>query len=593
MDYEQNESVRNQSMGTLLKKIFKESGQYPFLLSSFIIFISVTALLEALGPMVLRWTIDHGVVAGSVDNIKMGLIYFGGLQLLLSISIFMFIWAAGLLGERLQYILRKKTFNKLQDLSFSFFDKHQVGRIMSRVTSDTLRISDLATWHLLDTLWGSLHIVTSLIFMLLINWKLALIIFASMPFLVWIAMKFKGHIIREFRKVRSLNSRMTGAYNETISGVKIIKSLVREDENLKDFSAVSSDMNKAAYRASWLSAMFLPAVQLMTAVALGAVFLVGGHEIQVGGLSLGSLQAFIGYITFMMYPIQDIARVFSEMQRGLASAERVFDLIEQEPSIKDLTNDSLPPIEGSIEFDNVGFHYSPDKPILENFNLKVKPGETIALVGPTGGGKSTIVNLVGRFYEPTSGILKIDGRDYKDYTQLSLQSQLGIVLQTPHLFSGTIEDNIRYGRLDATREEIEEAARLACAHDFIQQFPKGYEEDVGEGGNLLSVGQKQLISLARAILARPKIIILDEATSSVDTLTEANIQEGMDNLMAGTTSFVVAHRLSTIRKANRILVVEKGQIIEAGTHKELLKAGGHYHDLYIRQYRVDRMSTVI
>jgi len=307
-------------------------------------------------------------------------------------------------------------------------------------------------------------------------------------------------------------------------------------------------------------------------------------------ITIGGIQAFISYVTFMLWPIQDIARVFAEMQHSMASAERIFSLIDSDPEVKDRENAiSTESIFGDIEFDHVHFSYEDNIPVLDDLSLVVKKGETIALVGPTGGGKTTIVNLLCRFYEPKKGQILINGTDYTRYTLQSIQSKVGIVLQTPHLFSGTIRENLRYGRLDATDTEIEEAAHIAGAHEFITKMEKGYEEQVGEGGNLLSVGQKQLISLARAVLAKPEIFVMDEATSSVDTLTEALIQKGMDSLMKRTTSFVIAHRLSTIKRANRIIVIENGKIMEMGTHTELLKQGGKYYRLYTKQFR-DQMT---
>jgi ATP-binding cassette subfamily B protein len=345
-------------------------------------------------------------------------------------------------------------------------------------------------------------------------------------------------------------------------------------------------MYRASYRAAWLSALFLPAVQMISAVAVGSIAWYGGLQVQWGGMTIGGIQAFVSYITFMLWPVQDLARVYAEMQHSVASAERVFSLIDSVPEVTDQPGAMDPgTIQGDIEFDHVYFYYEPGKPVLTDFTLTVKRGETIALVGSTGGGKSTIVNLLCRFYEPRRGTIHIGGQDYTRLSLHAIQSRIGVVLQTPHLFSGTIRENIRYGRLDATDEEIEEAARLAGAHDFIVTLEKGYDEEVGEGGSLLSVGQKQLISLARAVLAQPEIFVMDEATSSVDTLTEALIQKGMEALMKDRTSFVIAHRLSTIKRADRILVIENGAIVEMGSHAELLRARGHYYRLYTQQFR--------
>jgi ATP-binding cassette subfamily B protein len=436
-----------------------------------------------------------------------------------------------------------------------------------------------------------LNIATAMFFMLLINWQLALLVLAVIPVLLAVAIFFRRRILVQFRQVRRINSKITGAYNENISGVRVVKALGREDENLREFNVLTSDMYRAGYRAAWLSALFLPAVQVISSVAIAAVIWYAGVEALnpsglMAGLTIGGIQAFISYVTFMMWPIQDMARVYAEMQNSVASAERVFSLLDTQPDIVDLPQArDFGSVRGEVRFENVDFYYEQEKPVLADFNLAIRQGETIALVGATGGGKSTIVNLLSRFYEPKAGVVRINGVDYREMTMHALQSRIGMVLQTPHLFSGSIRENIRYGCLDASDAEIEAAARVAGAHDFISALPKGYDQEVGEGGVLLSVGQKQLISLARAVLADPEIFIMDEATSSVDTLTEALIQRGMEALMQGRTSVVIAHRLSTIRRADRIVVIEGGKIAEMGTHGELLRAQGHYYSLYTQQFR--------
>jgi ATP-binding cassette subfamily B protein len=425
-----------------------------------------------------------------------------------------------------------------------------------------------------------------MVFMMLISWRLALVVLIIVPIMIAAAIWFRRRILMQFRDVRRLNSKLTGAYNENISGVRVVKALVREEQNLAEFSERSSEMYVASYRAAWLSALFLPSIQIIGALGLGAIVWYGGWQVQFGSLTIGGIQAFLSYVTFMLWPIQDMARVFAEMQRSVASAERVFSLMDAEPDITDRPG-SIDPgtIRGEISFEHVDFYYEQDNPVLTDFCLHVRPGERIALVGPTGGGKSTIVNLICRFYEPKVGVIRIGGHDYIGLTQQAIQSRIGMVLQTPHLFSGTVRENIRYGRLDATDKEIEQAARLAHAHDFIVEMEQGYDEPVGEGGGLLSVGQKQLISLARAVLADPDLFIMDEATSSVDTLTEARIQKGMEAIMRGRTSFIIAHRLSTIKTADRILVIGDGRIAEMGTHRELIRARGHYYSLYTKQFR--------
>lgn len=558
----------------------------------FLVTIAITAFLDSVFTLLSKRMVDDAIIARNTTVLYQTVGMYGGLVLVQAGLVLGFIFLAGILGERVQYDLRKKLFNHLQELSFSYFSRTPVGWIMSRVTSDSERIAQLVTWGMLDVTWAIISVISSLTFMAIINWRLALIVLALIPILLVVAVWFKTRILVEYRNVRKLNSKITGEYNQNITGVRVVKALGREQANLDEFSLLASDMYRASFRAAWLSALFLPAVQIISAVAVGSIVFYGGLQAPYGGMTIGGIQAFISYVTFMMWPIQDLARVYADMQHAIASAERSFSLVDARPEVADRPGASDPgTIRGDIEFDHVDFWYEPDKPVLTDFNLKVKAGETIALVGPTGGGKSTIVNLVGRFYEPKQGVIRIGGRDYTELSLHAIHSRLGVVLQTPHLFSGTIRENLRYGRLDATDQEIEEAARLAGAHDFIITLEKGYDAEVGEGGNRLSVGQKQLISLARAVLARPEIFIMDEATSSVDTITEALIQRGMERLMEGRTTFIIAHRLSTIKRADRILVIENGGISEMGTHAELLRKRGHYYKLYTQQFRQERSAA--
>jgi ATP-binding cassette subfamily B protein len=589
-EYEfQEEEFTTQFNGRIVARILAQTKPHWPYLVLFLILIGLVSLLDSYFTFLSKRIIDEGIVAQDQSALIQIIIQYGALIVVQAAGVFGFIYFTGILGEKVRYDLRKKLFNHLQALSLSYYSVTPVGWIMSRVTSDTDRIAELVTWGLLDVTWGIMNITTAAIFMFIIDWRLALIVLAIIPVILVVAAVFKKRILVQFREARKLNSKITGSYNENITGVRVTKGLRRERKNLEAFDELTSDMYRASYRAAWLSALFLPVVQLISAVAVGLIVWYGGWQTSLGALTIGGIQAFVGYVTFMIWPIQEMARVYAEMQQSIASAERAFSLLDAVPDIVNRPEATDPgTIQGDILFDHVDFYYEADKPVLSDFHLHVRPGETIALVGPTGGGKSTIVNLLCRFYEPKGGAIRFNGRDYEEFTLHSIQSRIGVVLQTPHLFSGSIRENIRYGRLDATDAEVETAAKQAGAHTFIETLANGYDEEVGEGGNLLSVGQKQLISLARAILADPELFIMDEATSSVDTLTEALIQQGMEALMHGRTSFVIAHRLSTIRRADRILVIEDGRIAEMGTHAELIRARGHYYRLYTTQFREER-----
>ncbi len=586
--FEEEDFRAKLSLKTILRILGLVRARWRWVIA-FMVTVAIVSMLEAIFTYIGKLIIDQGIIPGDRAALTSLILAYGAAQMLLAGCVFLFIYFAGVLGQHVQYDLRKRLFNHLQSLSLSYYSKTPVGWIMSRVNSDSDRIADLVTWGLLDVTWAIMNIITSAVFMLSINVPLTLIVFTTLPILLVVASWFQRRILDEYRKVRKQNSKITGAYNENITGVRVVKALGREDENLREFDELAIGMYRASFKAAWLSALFLPAVQMITAIALGMIVWYGGSQAQAGALTIGAIQAFVGYVAFMMWPVQDLARVYAEMQHAIASAERTFSLLDSKPEVVDKPGAIDPgTIMGEIVFDNVSFHYTPDKPVLKDFNLTVKPGEMVALVGPTGSGKSTIVNLVCRFYEPKSGRILINGRDYTDLTLHAIQSRIGMVLQTPHLFAGTIRENIRYGRLTASDAEVEAAAAVAGATAFITKLEKGFDSEVGEGGNLLSTGQKQLISLARAVLAQPELFVMDEATSSVDTLTEALIQRGMEALLKGRTSFVIAHRLSTIRRADKIVVVEGGQIAEMGTHHELMQARGHYYRLYTQQFRHER-----
>ena len=594
--FEEEEFHTSTNMGTL-RRILTLLIPHKWMALGFMLAIGSVAFIEAYSTFIGAQIIDQGIVAGNLNRVTELVITYALAMFVLAFGVFVFIYLAGKLGQRVTYDLRKAMFDHLQNLSLTYYNKTPVGWIMSRVNSDSERIADLVSWGLLDIVWAVMNITSAVVFMLSINWQLTLVVIPLIPALWFTALWFKGRILVYYRESRKFNSKITGAYNEMITGVRVIKALNREEKSLEEFGDMTRSMYRASYKAAWYSALFLPAVQIMSSLAVGAILVVGGGQIsgglEIAGLTIGGLNAFIGYVTFMMWPVQDLARVYASMQHAIASAERAFSLLDTQPDIVDVPRAvEVDSIKGDIVFENVTFYYEENKPVLKNFNLTVKAGEMVALVGHTGSGKSTIVNLVCRFYEPRQGMIRINGRDYREIALHSLHEKIGMVLQTPHLFSGTIADNIRYGDLNASDAQVQAAAQMAGAHEFILGFEKGYETEVGEGGVLLSTGQKQLISIARAILSEPELFIMDEATSSVDTLTEALIQKGMETLMKGRTSFVIAHRLSTIKSADRIVVLENGEIIEQGTHSELLRLGGHYYNLYTKQFRKEREEAL-
>ena len=590
--FEEDEFTGAVDPNTLWRTAKLSLNHWP-LMVTFLFSVVAVAIIENYQTFLSKRIIDEGIVPRDLEVVRSLAFQYFGITVLLAAFVAGFIISAAMISHWTQYDLRKSMFAKLQELSFTYYDRTPLGWLMSRMTSDVTRVGELVSWGFLDITWGITGITAAVVFMFIINWQLALIVLALIPILVVVAIQFQKLIISEYRVVRRTNSKITGSYSESINGVRVVKSLRREEKNLEEFQELTTEMFNAGFRAAWLSALFLPSVQMLTALGVAAVVWYGGFQYNQGWITIGTIQAFISYITFMLWPVQEMARVFASMQQAVASAERIFSLIDEEADIVNRPNaQKVEHIRGVIEFDHVDFRYEKDKPVLQDFSLSVEPGETIALVGPTGAGKSTVVNLLCRFYEPVSGQIRINGTDYQDLTLDSIHSRIGMVLQTPHLFSGTVLENIRYGRLDATDEETVAAARMAGAHDFITLLDDGYSTEVGEGGVLLSVGQKQLLSLARAILAQPDIFIMDEATSSVDTLTEALIQKAMDHIMSGRTSFVIAHRLSTIKRADRIIVLKDGRIDEIGSHAELIRQKGHYYNLYTKQFQKEAGGSI-
>ena len=591
---------------SLWKRILAYTPAYHKKLIELCFWMAITAVIDIAFPLMTRYAIDVLIPAGTGEGLPVFIAAYAALVLLQVWTIYRFLYLGGRIEIGVCYEFRKMGFKKLQELPFSYFDRMPVGYLMTRLTSDAVRLSETVGWSLLDLIWGTVVLVLGAVTMFSINVPLTFVVLLVNIPLALVTWYFQKRILKAHREVRKCNSQITGAFNEGIIGAKTTKTLVREEENMREFADLTLDMRHKAVHAASLSAMYLPIVVSLGSLATAYALWQSGTLSLQGLMTLGTVQLFVNYTVQFFQPIWDIANTFSEMQSAQAAAERVVSLIETEPDIKDTPEviarfgdsfephrENWPELHGDIDFEHVTFRYKDGECVLSDFNLSVKAGQTIALVGPTGAGKSTIVNLLCRFYEPTEGRILIDHTDYRERSQLWLESHLGYVLQEPHLFSGTIMDNIRYSRLDATDEEVQQAARLVHAESFILKLDKGYQTEVGEGGSRLSTGEKQLISFARALLADPAIFVLDEATSSVDTETEAIIQAAIGKVLHDRTSFIIAHRLSTIRNADRILVIDGGRIVENGTHGELLRMKGVYWRLYTNQFQEEQLNEIL
>jgi len=569
----------------------------------------MTATAEASLTLITKAVVDDIAALGSQINLFKYAALYCLLLATIVICIRTFIRLAGRLSMNLMYALRKQSFEHLQELSFSFFDTHAVGWLLARITSDTARIARVIAWGTLDLFWGVPLIVGIFIVLLILDLRLGLIVLALSPFLAAIAWWFNSRILDSSRQLRRTNSRLTAVFNEGIAGITTSKVLVREKENLNEFRVDSGIMYRQSMHNLLLTSAFYPFVNIFVSMATGVALWLGGAEVIAGGLTLGTLIAFMTYSRTLMDPMLEVSEKLAELQRTTACVERVIGLLQVKPAIEDsdevkarmrhAKGASTGSLDGGsstirdIEFAQVSFAYTPDEPVLKNFNLKVKAGSTIALVGPTGSGKTTVVSLLCRFYEPVSGSILVNGENYLGRSLSWLQSNLGIVLQTPFLFTGTVMSNIRYGKLDATDDEVMAAAKAVNVHDIIMKMENGYGTEIQEGGNNLSTGQKQLISFARAIIGDPQILVMDEATSSVDTQTEQLLQRSLRSVLRGRTSFVIAHRLSTIRSADQILVIDGGELVEQGSHEELLGQRGEYFELYQKQFQTEREQALM
>ena len=563
--------------------------------------------MDAVIPLFQQYAIDNYIAGSTLRGIGWFLAAYVFIILTQTASNYISAFGACKLELSVGRDLKRESFNHLQTLSFSYFNRNSVGYVHARVMSDTDRIASTLAWSMAEGMWHTAYLLCAIVMMLILNWKMALCVLVIVPVVAVSSVYFQKKLVFFHRQVREKNSRITSAFNEGITGATTTKTLVVEDKMEKEFDVLTADMKKVSVRAMHFRAAFISTTTFAASLALSLVLWRGGIVTREGLMLIGTLTVFMNYAQGMMEPIQWLVQAISSLVNVQVNVERFTTLMETKSDVEDTPEvvekygDTFNPkkenweeLHGDIEFRDVTFRYPDgDENILEHFDLKVPQGTNVAIVGETGAGKSTLVNLVCRFYEPTEGQVLIDGRDARERSQLWLHSNIGYVLQTPHLFSGTVLENLRYGREDATMEEIEAAVKAVSADGIIARLPDGYNSQVGEGGNSLSTGEKQLLSFARALLADPRIFVLDEATSSVDTVTERLIQEAIEKVMAGRTSFIIAHRLSTIRRADIILVVHAGKIVERGTHAELMAQKGVYYGLYTRQYKEEQIQKVM
>ena len=553
-----------------------------------LLLIVVTSVMSVGTPWMIQRAIDDGIRAGNVGTLRFWTFLFMAAIAVEWVASRARLTVMAYAGTRIVTDIRSQLFRHLHTLSIGFFNDYSVGRLMSRLISDVSVMQDFVTWSITGLARSVFILLGIIVAMLFLNWQLALVTFAVMPAMVALTNYFRRYVREAYRAARQRLSLINGFLNESITGIRVTKSFSREQANSSHFEDLNRSFFDANVRTTQLAAFFFPGVDFIGSLATALVVGLGGWLILGDQLTAGVLAAFVIWVERFFDPIRELSRRYYTFQAAMAASERLFALLDTEPDLKDAPQAfTLPPIAGRVDLENVRFHYKEDEPVLQDVTITAEPGERVALVGETGAGKSTVIRLIARFFDVTGGAVLIDGHDVRDVTQASLRAQLGIVLQDSFLFDGTIRENIRYGRLDATNAEVEAATVAVGADDFIRKLPDGYDSQVGENGVNLSVGQRQIVSFARALLADPRILILDEATSSIDTTTERQIQAGLERLLKGRTSFVIAHRLNTIVNSDKIVVLDQGQVLEEGSHEELLARQGRYHQLYTMQWAVE------